>query len=66
MQSSSLYLLIVLFDSSIKKLNKLVISHLVNWLNVNKIKLNVKKHETVIIKPKQKKLEGDLKMKLSG
>ena len=49
-----------------KKLNKLVNPHLVNWLNVNKTKLNVKNTELVIIKSKQKKLEGDLKIKLSG
>ena len=39
---------------------------LVNWLNVNKISLNVKKTEMVIFKSKQKKFEGDLKIKLSG
>ena len=56
-------------SNSIKKLNKLVnadLKHLVNWLNANKISLNVKKTEMVIFKSKQKKLEGDLKIKLSG
>ena len=56
-------------SSSIKKLNKLVnadLKHLVNWLNANKISLNVKKTEMVIFKSKQKKFEGDLKIKLSG
>ena len=55
--------------NSIKKLNKLVnadLKHLVNWLNANKISLNVKKTEMVIFKSKQKKFEGDLKIKLSG
>ena len=55
--------------NSIKKLNKLVnadLKHLVNWLNANKISLNVKKTEMVIFKSKQKKFEGDLKVKLSG
>ena len=55
--------------NSIKKLNKLVnadLKHLVNWLNANKISLNVKKTEMVIFKSKQKKLEGDLKIKLCG
>ena len=50
--------------NSIKKLNKVVnadLKHLVNWLNANKISLNVKKTEMVIFKFKQKKLEGDLK-----
>ena len=49
----------------IKKLNKLVdadLQHLVNWLNANKISLNVKKTEMVIFKSKQKKFEGDLKI----
>ena len=40
--------------------------HLVNWLNANKISLNVKKTEMVIFKSKQKKLEGDFKIKLRG
>ena len=55
--------------NSIKKLNKLVsadLKCLVNWLNANKISLNVKKAEMVIFKSKQKKFEGDLKIKLSG
>ena len=54
-------------SNSIKKLNKLVnadLKHLVNWLNANKISLNVKKTEMVIFKSKQKKFEGDLKIKL--
>ena len=52
-----------------KKLNKLVsadIKHLSNWLNANKISLNVKKTEMVIFKSKQKKFEGDLKIKFCG
>ena len=56
-------------SNSIKKLNKLVnadIKRLVNWLNANKISLNVKKTEMIIFKSKQKKFEGDLKMKLCG
>ena len=55
--------------NSIKKLNKLVnadLKHLLNWLNANKISLNVKKPEMIIFKSKQKKLEGDLKIKLCG
>ena len=55
--------------NSIKKLNKLVnaeLKRLLNWLNANKISLNVKKTEMLIFKPKQKKFEGDLKIKLSG
>ena len=47
-------------NNSIKKLSKLVsadLKHLVNWLNANKISLNVKKTETVIFKSKQKNLK---------
>ena len=53
-------------SNSIKKLNKQVnadLKHLVNWLNANKISLNVKKTKMVIFKSKKKKLEGDLKIK---
>ena len=56
-------------NNSIKKLNKLVntdLKHLVNWLNANKISLNVKNTEMVIFKSNQKKFEGDLKIKLCG
>ena len=56
-------------SNSIKKLNKLVnagLKHLVHWLNANKISLNVKKSEMGIFKCKQKKFEGDLKIKLCG
>ena len=41
-----------------------ILKHLVNWLNANKISANVKKTELLIFKSKQKKLEGDLKIKL--
>ena len=50
-------------------MNKLVngdLKHLVNWLNANKISLNIKKTEMVVFKSKQKKFEGDLKIKLYG
>ena len=56
-------------SNSIKKLNKLVnadLKHLANWLNANKISLSVKKTGMVIFKSKQKKFEGDLKIKLCG
>ena len=42
------------------------LKHLVNWLNSNKISINVKKTEIVIFKSKQKKFKGDLKIKLGG
>ena len=56
-------------SNSINKSNKLVnadLKYLVNLLNANKISLNVKKTEMVIFKSKQKKFEGDLKIKLCG
>ena len=60
---------LICLSNSIKKLNKLIntdLKHLVNWLNPNKISLNVKKTEMIIFKPNQKKFEGDLKIKLCG
>ena len=36
------------------------------WLNANKISFNVKRNEMVIFESKQKKFEGDLKIKLCG
>ena len=57
------------FSNSIKKLNKqdnADLKHLVNWLNANKISLNLKKTGMVIFKSKQKKLVGDFKIKLFG
>ena len=56
-------------SNSIKKLNKLVsadLKHLVHWLNANKFSLSVKETRMVIFKSKQKKFEGDLKIKLCG
>ena len=63
-----LYLTICL-SNSIKKLSKLVnanLKHLANWLNANNISLKVKKIEMVLFKSKQKKIKGDLKIKLCG
>ena len=59
----------ILVHDMINLLYKLVnadLKHLVNWLNANKISLNVKKTEMVIFKSKQNKFEGDLKTKLCG
>ena len=39
--------------------------NLTNWLNANKISLNVKKTEPVIVKHKNKKLQCLIKIKLS-
>ena len=46
-------------NDSIKKLNKAVNSdlrNLTNWLNANKISLNVSKTELILFKPKMKKI----------
>ena len=50
-------------------LNKLInydLKNLSNWLNANKIMLNVTKTELVIFKPKRKKLDFEFKIKLNG
>ena len=50
-------------------MNKLVnadLNQLVDRINANKISLNVKKTEMVIFKSKQRKFEGDLKVRLCG
>ena len=52
-----------------KNLNKAVNSgfkKLANWLNANKISLNVSKTELVLFKPKMKTLDFDFKHKLNG
>ena len=51
------------FSKSVNKLNKYInldMKNLTDWLNVNKISLNVKKTELVIFKHKKKKLELSL------
>ena len=56
-------------NDSIKKLNKAVnsdLKNLTNWLNANKISLNVSKTELILFKPKMKKLDSNLKLKLIG
>ena len=57
------------FRSSIKLLNKQIncdLKHLVNWLNANKISLNISKTELVLFKPLKKELDNELKIKLNG
>ena len=57
------------FNKSVNKLNKLVntdMKNLANWLNSNKISLNVQKTELVIFKNKRKILENPIKITLSG
>ena len=56
-------------SKSIKKLNKFVncdLKNLSNWLHANKISLNVSKTELIIFKPRMKKVDFDLKLKLNG
>ena len=55
-------------SKSVKKLNKYInidMKNLFNWLNANKISLNIKNTELVIFKHKNKKLECPIKIKLS-
>ena len=59
---------LLFLTNSIKKLNKLIntdLKNLSNWLNANKISLNVKKTETIIFKSRRKKYEGVIKLKLN-
>ena len=52
-----------------KRLNKLLksdLKNLANWLNTNKISLNVSKTELIIFKPKRKPLDFNMKIKLNG
>ena len=53
----------------IKKLNKFLnfdLKNLSNWLNANEISLNVSKTELILFKPRMKKVDLDLKLKLSA
>ena len=57
------------FNSSIKVINKQVnkdLKTLSNWLNANKICLNVSKIELVLFRSAKKQLEFGLKLKLNG
>ena len=59
---------LLFLTNSIRKLNKLIntdLKNLSNWLNANKISLNVKKTETIIFKSRRKKYEGVIKLKLN-
>ena len=49
-----------------QKLNKLFNATLTNWLNANKISLNVSKTELVTFKLQMKYMDFDLKIKLNG
>ena len=57
------------FSHSIKKMNKEVnydLKNLNNWLNTNKICLNVGKTEVVLFKSLTKQTDSDLHIKLNG
>ena len=57
------------FNKSINELNKYInidMKNLTNWLNANKISLNVKKTELVIFKHKNKKLECPIKIRVKA
>ena len=56
------------FSKSITKLNEYVnldMKNLTDWLNANKISLNVQKTELVIFKHQRKKIDNEVKIKLS-
>ena len=50
----------------LNKLRNYNLKNFSNWLNANKITLNVTKTELVIFKPKRKKLDFKFKFKLNG
>ena len=56
-------------NNSIKKLNKMLnkdLKNLTNWLNANKISLNVDKTEMILFKPIKRPLDCQLKLRLNG
>ena len=55
-------------NKSLKRLNKLLsidLNNLTNWLNANKISLNVSKTEIIIFKPERKPQDFNMKIKLN-
>ena len=60
---------LLIINKSLKILHKLLnsdLKDLTNWLNGNKISLNVSKTELIIFKPKRKPLDFNMKIKLNG
>ena len=56
-------------QASIKTINKQInhdLKNLTNWLNANKIALNISKTELVMFCPPKKQLYHELKTKLNG
>ena len=57
------------YNNSVKRMNKQVnqdLKNLTNWLNANKICLNVSKTEVVLFKSSRKLTDVPLKLKLNG
>ena len=57
------------YNNSVKRMNKQVnqdLKNLTNWLNANKICLNVSKSEVVLFKSSRKLTDVPLKLKLNG
>ena len=57
------------FQASIKTINKQTnhdLKNLTNWLNSNKIVLNVNKTELIMLSPPKKQPDDGLKIKLNG
>ena len=60
---------LLMINKSLKRSNKLLnndLKNLTNWLNANKISLNVPKTELIIFKAKRKPLDFNMKIKLNG
>ena len=58
---------LLIINKSLKRLIKFLnidLKNLTNWLNANKISLNVSKTELIIFKPKRKPLDFNIKVKL--
>ena len=60
---------LLIINKSLERLNKLLniyLQNLTNWLNANKISVNVSKTEHIIFKPKREPLDFNMKIKLNG
>ena len=56
-------------NNSIKKLDKMLnkdLTNLINWLNANKVSLNVDKIEMTLFKPIKNPLDCQLKLNING
>ena len=60
---------LLISNKLLKRLNKLLnidLKNLTNWLNANKVSLNVSKTELIVLKPKRKPLDFNMKIKLNS